>query len=65
MNGMHAPFSTPGAIWQEHRTPAPENRIYYFNTVTKATQWNKPQELMTSAEVMRIQEWGHSVDTAD
>lgn len=50
MNGMHAPFPGPGAaVWQEHRTP--DNRTYYYNTTTKQTQWTKPEEMMTGAEV--------------
>lgn len=51
MNGMHAPpFPGPGAaVWQEHRTP--DNRTYYYNTVTKQTQWTKPEEMMSPAEV--------------
>lgn len=50
MNGMHAPFPGPGAaVWQEHRTP--DNRTYYYNVTTKQTQWTKPEEMMTGAEV--------------
>jgi pre-mRNA-processing factor 40 len=36
---------TPPVIWQETRTP--EGKVYYFNTITKATQWDKPIELQT------------------
>lgn len=51
MNGMSAPYAPPpsGGAWQEHRTP--DGRIYYYNTLTKVTQWTKPEELMTPAEV--------------
>jgi len=50
MNGMGGPFPPPGATtWQEHRTA--DGRIYYYNTITKVTQWTKPEELMTPAEV--------------
>ena len=28
-----------------------QGRVYYYNTETKATQWTKPPELMTPAEV--------------
>ena len=49
INGMngHVPMS---ALWQEARNP--EGRVYYYNTITKATQWTKPEELMTPAEVI-------------
>jgi pre-mRNA-processing factor 40 len=49
MNGMSGSFPPPGAAWQEARTA--DGRIYYYNSVTKATQWTKPEELMTPAEV--------------
>lgn len=51
MNGMHAPpFPSPGAgVWQEHRTP--DNRAYYYNAITKQTQWTKPEDMMSPAEV--------------
>ena len=45
VNGLPRP---PG-LWQEARNP--EGRVYYYNTQTKATQWIKPIELMTPAEV--------------
>ncbi len=46
---MNTPFAPPGAAWQEHRTP--DGRVYYFNPLTKVTQWTKPEDLMSSAEV--------------
>lgn len=46
---MNAPFAPPGAAWQEHRTP--DNRVYYYNPLTKVTQWTKPEDLMSPAEV--------------
>lgn len=52
MNGMGMPFPQPGvaaAPWQEHRTA--DGRLYYYNGITKVTQWTKPEELMTPAEV--------------
>lgn len=36
-------------IWQEARNA--EGRAYYYNVQTKATQWQKPAELMTTVEV--------------
>ena len=46
---MNASFAPPGAAWQEHRTP--DGRVYYYNPLTKVTQWTKPEDLMTPAEV--------------
>jgi pre-mRNA-processing factor 40 len=47
-NGTNGHAAPPG-LWQEARNP--EGRVYYYNTITKATQWTKPEELMTPAEV--------------
>lgn len=44
MNGIVA----PSGLWQEARHT--DGRVYYYNTQTKATQWTKPEELMTPAE---------------
>jgi pre-mRNA-processing factor 40 len=45
---MNASFAPPGAAWQEHRTP--DGRVYYYNPLTKVTQWTKPEDLMSPAE---------------
>ncbi len=37
-----------GLSWSEVQTP--EGRVYYFNTSTGVSQWEKPDELRTSAE---------------
>ncbi|KAM7222265.1 hypothetical protein V8F06_002292 [Rhypophila decipiens] len=57
MNGMPPPFVPPAQVWQEHRTE--NGRSYYYNTVTRQTQWNKPEELLTPAEraVRASQPW--------
>lgn len=39
----------PGALWKEAR--AGDGRVYYYNTVTKETQWTKPEEMMSAQEV--------------
>jgi len=49
MSGMNGHFPPAGAPWQEHRTP--DGRTYYFNPLTKVTQWTKPEDLMSPAEV--------------
>lgn len=33
-------------IWQEAKTS--EGKVYFWNTVTKATQWTKPEETDSS-----------------
>lgn len=48
MNGAGSPYGQPPA-WQEHRTP--DGRAYYYNPATKVTQWTKPEDMMTPAEV--------------
>jgi pre-mRNA-processing factor 40 len=48
MNGINGAAGSPG-LWQEARNA--DGRVYYYNTQTKATQWTKPMELMTPAEV--------------
>lgn len=46
MNGYGVP---PASAWQEHHTP--DGRAYYYNSATKVTQWTKPEDLMSAAEV--------------
>ncbi|KAJ1654791.1 U1 snRNP protein [Dispira simplex] len=36
------------SIWKEYKTP--EGRVYFYNTSTKNTTWEKPDELKTSEE---------------
>jgi hypothetical protein len=48
INGM----PVPPTLWQEARNA--EGRVYYYNVQTKATQWAKPLDLMTPAEVSGI-----------
>jgi pre-mRNA-processing factor 40 len=58
MNGVNGHGAVP-ALWSEARNA--DGRIYYYNTITKATQWTKPEELMTPAEVrfspLRVKPW--------
>lgn len=49
MNGFAPPYGQPPSAWQEHHTP--DGRAYYYNSATKVTQWTKPEEMMTPAEV--------------
>ncbi|RCI15649.1 hypothetical protein L249_3586 [Ophiocordyceps polyrhachis-furcata BCC 54312] len=52
MNGWANPPPPGGPqppAWKEHFTP--NGRAYYYNSVTKATQWSKPEDLMSHAEV--------------
>jgi pre-mRNA-processing factor 40 len=48
MNGLNG-HAAPPVLWQEARNS--DGRVYYYNTITKATQWTKPEDLMTPAEV--------------
>ncbi|KAF4214998.1 hypothetical protein CNMCM8980_008877 [Aspergillus fumigatiaffinis] len=47
MNPMTVPAAAP-PLWQEARNA--DGRVYYYNVQTKATQWQKPVELMTPVE---------------
>lgn len=51
MNGFQppGPYGQPPSAWQEHHTP--DGRSYYYNNATKVTQWTKPEEMMSPAEV--------------
>jgi len=49
MNGAHLDHPAAPPLWQEARNA--DGRVYYYNTITKATQWTKPEDLMTPAEV--------------
>lgn len=48
MNGVNGHFGQPPNPWQEYKSP--DGRVYYYNTITKATQWTKPEDLMSPAE---------------
>jgi hypothetical protein len=48
MNGINGHAPAP-PLWQEACNA--DGRVYYYNTITKATQWTKPEDLMTPAEV--------------
>lgn len=36
-------------MWSEHKSP--DGRTYYYNTETKQSTWEKPDDLKTPAEV--------------
>lgn len=42
-------FFLQKTVWTEHK--APDGRTYYYNSVTKQSSWEKPDELKTPAEV--------------
>lgn len=46
---MDPSINQHSVIWQQAQTA--EGRNYYYNVQTKATQWTKPQELMSPVEV--------------
>ncbi|KAI1126089.1 hypothetical protein F5Y10DRAFT_245592 [Nemania abortiva] len=47
MNGVNGHYGQPNP-WQEFKSP--DGRVYYYNPITKVTQWTKPEEMMTPAE---------------
>ncbi|KAJ0175611.1 hypothetical protein K1T71_008770 [Dendrolimus kikuchii] len=42
------PLANQSSPWSEHR--APDGRTYYYNSVTKQSLWEKPDDLKTPAE---------------
>ncbi|CAG8532047.1 7655_t:CDS:10, partial [Ambispora leptoticha] len=42
------PPQSPASIWTEHTSP--DGRTYYYNTITKQSSWDKPDELKTPEE---------------
>lgn len=40
-------------VWTEHK--AADNRVYYYNTVTRQSAWEKPDELKSPAELLLSQ----------
>lgn len=49
MNGVNGGGGGSPGLWQEARNA--DGRVYYYNVQTKATQWTKPVEMMSGAEV--------------
>ncbi|CAF3202727.1 unnamed protein product [Rotaria sp. Silwood2] len=73
-------YSSPAShekktLWTEHK--APDGRTYYYNSISKESRWEKPDELKTSAELLLSQcQWReykaengriyyHNVDTKE
>lgn len=40
------------SVWTEHKSP--DGRTYYYNTITKLSFWEKPDELKTPTEVSEV-----------
>ncbi|VVC89920.1 unnamed protein product, partial [Leptidea sinapis] len=43
-----SPLANQGNPWTEHK--APDGRTYYYNSITKQSLWEKPDDLKTPAE---------------
>ncbi|KAK2717145.1 pre-mRNA-processing factor 40 homolog A-like [Artemia franciscana] len=41
------------SVWTEHKSP--EGKVYYYNTETKESSWEKPDDLKTPAELILSQ----------
>ncbi|XP_076094750.1 pre-mRNA-processing factor 40 homolog B-like isoform X3 [Mytilus galloprovincialis] len=53
-SASNSPLSGDGkqekkSVWSEHK--APDGRTYYYNSVTKHSSWEKPDDLKTKAEL--------------
>ncbi|KAL3270794.1 hypothetical protein HHI36_021317 [Cryptolaemus montrouzieri] len=51
--GFPAPEANPSHQWTEHK--APDGRTYYYNSVTKQSSWQKPDQLKSPAELLLSQ----------
>ncbi|KAL3270795.1 hypothetical protein HHI36_021318 [Cryptolaemus montrouzieri] len=51
--GFPAPAANPSDQWTEHK--APDGRTYYYNSVTKQSSWQKPDQLKSPAELLLSQ----------
>ncbi|BFY99058.1 hypothetical protein BsWGS_02097 [Bradybaena similaris] len=55
--GDRSSHNSPGqekkSAWGEHK--APDGRIYYYNSITKESSWEKPEELKTPQEKLLSQ----------
>ncbi|XP_029450374.1 pre-mRNA-processing factor 40 homolog B-like isoform X2 [Rhinatrema bivittatum] len=54
--GSSSPVKDPPkkkALWSEHK--APDGRIYFYNSDTKQSTWEKPDELKSKAELLLSQ----------
>lgn len=47
-----SPMVNQNSPWTEHK--APDGRTYYYNSITKQSLWEKPDDLKTPAEVCSI-----------
>lgn len=50
---MSVPAAEKKTDWSEHK--APDGRTYYYNSVTKQSLWEKPDELKTPSELLLSQ----------
>uniref|UniRef100_A0A2H8TYT3 Pre-mRNA-processing factor 40 B n=1 Tax=Melanaphis sacchari TaxID=742174 RepID=A0A2H8TYT3_9HEMI len=47
---LYSDETKPISEWTEHK--APDDRLYYYNSVTKQSSWEKPDELKTKTELL-------------
>lgn len=47
-----SPMANQSSPWSEHK--APDGRTYYYNSITKQSLWEKPDDLKTPAEVSTV-----------
>ncbi|RZB40825.1 pre-mRNA-processing factor 40 -like A, partial [Asbolus verrucosus] len=51
--GAFPPPPNPAEQWTEHK--APDGRTYYYNSITKQSSWQKPDQLKTASELLLSQ----------
>lgn len=58
--GGFPPPPNPAEQWTEHK--APDGRTYYYNSITKQSSWQKPDQLKSPSEVsFNYLIWGRPV----
>lgn len=48
---VDAPSRHPSQVWSQHQTP--EGKLYYYNSVTRQSVWEKPVDFMPNTVTLQ------------
>lgn len=48
---VEAPSQKPIQVWSQHQTP--EGKLYYYNSITRQSVWEKPADFMPNLTTLR------------